>query len=349
MSGTHRETATVILGPAYDAAYDALIRVVAGPDAPDTQTGETEPPPTSEVVWQPDAAAPSAELQEILQRLDPDTPSTGSDRQGPRVRVFWQAARAAQRYGISIYHKERWVEEISYAAEYGYDTLVLHPLQRQLPSGDNLIIIGAENELPDSSDRGSVPLPRILLDDPRMQLIYDDVFTSSMIIGIADAALEPLFDLSTERSFRIRVEPRSMMELNPADIVFGREYDLRVCFPYWDGAIDKVSYVLEDNRLKIIVKPGDEGLKLRKADVHFTQGIGYARLPEPDIRKLRRRKGRPVQFNVSLPYQEGTVEKVSYMLQGSFLNIIIMATQPIFPQNPDDVSINTTPMQEENA
>ena len=93
-----------------------------------------------------------------------------------------------------------------------------------------------------------------------------------------------------------------------------------------------MSYTLDDDRLNVILIPTDEGMKLGKPDVMFTRGIGYAGLPRPDIARLQRRKGRgAVKLIVSLPYQEGTVEKVSYRLDDDLLHTYRQGNESFWP------------------
>ena len=270
-------------------------------------------------------------------------------RLGPRVRVIWLANDAVRSYCISIYNHEQWVGGISNTTEHGYQKLMLRSLQDRVPSGDHLIIIGAEDDLLDSLDNGSVLLSEIL-HDPRVQLLYDDVLDSGIVIGIQGSALDQLPQMSTEQSLRIRIEPSDGMVLSPANIVVAAENDLYVSFPHWPDAIEKVSYTIDDNRFNIIVRPGGEGLKLRKSDVRFTRGLEYAGLPEPDISRLQRRKGRgPVQLVVSLPYQEGAVERVSYKLQDGFLHIVVRANHSFWPLDPDSIAFKTIAVLEEDS
>lgn len=128
------------------------------------------------------------------------------------------------------------------------------------------------------------------------------------------------------------------------------EDDLYVSFPYWPNSVEKVSYTIENNQLNIIFKPGDDGLKLRKADVHFLRGIEPADLSGSDIRRMQRRKGRGrVQLIVSIPYREGTVEKISYTLQDNFLHIILKATQSFWPLDLNKIIFKTAPIASDNA
>jgi hypothetical protein len=173
-------------------------------------------------------------------------------------------------------------------------------------------------------------------------LIYGDVFTSDVIIGIPDTISADPSPVRTGESLRIALETSGGTALDAADVVIGRENDLYVSFPHWLGAIEKVSYTLDDDRLNVIVVPTDEGMKLGKADVMFTQGIGYAGLPRPDTAKLQRRKGRgAVKLIVSLPYQEGTVEKVSYRLDDNLLHIIVKASESFWPVDFTEVVFST--------
>lgn len=50
--------------------------------------------------------------------------------------------------------------------------------------------------------------------------------------------------------------------------------DLVVSFPYQEGAIEKVSYTIENGLLNIVVKAGEQGLSFQEQDVKFTRGGG---------------------------------------------------------------------------
>jgi hypothetical protein len=340
-----------VLGPVYDAAYDALIRVVAGPDAPDFQAADpAEFIPVSEVVWQQDAQGTPAEFQEILEQLNPGGQPAGAGTHGPRVRVFWKEGGPAPQYCISIYNHERWVGGVSHAAEHGYHKLFVRPHQDGALSGDNVIVISAGDDLPDSGEPSAIVLPGMLRDDPTMQLVYDDVFNAGVIIGIPDTVVQELTYSTVGQTLRVYAKPPVGMTLNAADIVVGRESDFYVSFPHWEDAIERVSYTVEDDRLNIIVKPGGDGLKLLRSDVHFTRGIGYAGLPDPDIGKMRRRKGRgAMQFVVSLPHPDGAIEKLSYRLQENLLHIIVRTNPSFWPLNQEDIEFKVAPLPEDDA
>ena len=100
--------------------------------------------------------------------------------------------------------------------------------------------------------------------------------------------------------------------------------DLSVSFPHWEGAIDKVSYALEDGRLNIIVLPGDEGLKYQDADVVFSRGAGFPTMGGADIERVRGRKGIPeMRLTVSLPLQDRQLDGIHYQLAGNYLHVIV--------------------------
>lgn len=47
--------------------------------------------------------------------------------------------------------------------------------------------------------------------------------------------------------------------------------DLTVSFPYKEGEIDKISYTLEDGKLNILVKTGENGLSFNEKDIEYTR------------------------------------------------------------------------------
>ncbi len=54
----------------------------------------------------------------------------------------------------------------------------------------------------------------------------------------------------------------------------GEGGDLTVAFPYKEGEIEKVSYTIENSRLNIIVKAGQDGLSFSEKDVEYIRGGG---------------------------------------------------------------------------
>lgn len=54
----------------------------------------------------------------------------------------------------------------------------------------------------------------------------------------------------------------------------GSNGDLTVSFPYEEGEIEKISYTLEDGKLNILVKAGENGLSFSEKDVEFKRQGG---------------------------------------------------------------------------
>lgn len=48
--------------------------------------------------------------------------------------------------------------------------------------------------------------------------------------------------------------------------------DLTVSFPYKEGEIEKISYTLEDGKLNILVKAGENGLAFNEKDIEYKRG-----------------------------------------------------------------------------
>jgi hypothetical protein len=49
----------------------------------------------------------------------------------------------------------------------------------------------------------------------------------------------------------------------------GANGDLMVTFPYKEGEIEKISYTLEDGKLNILVKAGENGLSFNERDIEY--------------------------------------------------------------------------------
>ena len=54
----------------------------------------------------------------------------------------------------------------------------------------------------------------------------------------------------------------------------GANGDLTVTFPYKEGEIEKISYTLEEGKLNILVKAGENGLSFNEKDVEFLAEFG---------------------------------------------------------------------------
>jgi len=54
--------------------------------------------------------------------------------------------------------------------------------------------------------------------------------------------------------------------------------DLTVSFPYKEGEIEKISYTLEEGKLNILVKSGEDGLTFNEKDIEYKRGGGAPEL-----------------------------------------------------------------------
>lgn len=70
------------------------------------------------------------------------------------------------------------------------------------------------------------------------------------------------------------VEISSLVGIDKVKKNFGENAggDLTVCFPYKEGEIEKVSYTLEDGKLNILVKAGENGLNFSEKDIIYKRG-----------------------------------------------------------------------------
>lgn len=67
------------------------------------------------------------------------------------------------------------------------------------------------------------------------------------------------------------VEVSSLVGINKVKKTFdgGASGDLTVSFPYEEGEIEKISYTLEEGKLNILVKAGENGLSFNEKDVEY--------------------------------------------------------------------------------
>ena len=70
------------------------------------------------------------------------------------------------------------------------------------------------------------------------------------------------------------VELSSLVGIDKVKRAFegGQTGDLTVTFPYKEGEIEKISYTLEEGKLNILVKAGENGLNFNEKDVEFNRG-----------------------------------------------------------------------------
>ena len=54
--------------------------------------------------------------------------------------------------------------------------------------------------------------------------------------------------------------------------------DLTVSFPYKEGEIEKISYTLEEGKLNILVKAGEQGLSFNENNIEYKRGAGEPKL-----------------------------------------------------------------------
>jgi nanoRNase/pAp phosphatase (c-di-AMP/oligoRNAs hydrolase) len=70
------------------------------------------------------------------------------------------------------------------------------------------------------------------------------------------------------------VEVSSLVGINKVRKSFegGDSGDLTVTFPYKEGEIEKISYTLEEGKLNILVKAGENGLSFNERDIEYKRG-----------------------------------------------------------------------------
>lgn len=70
------------------------------------------------------------------------------------------------------------------------------------------------------------------------------------------------------------VEVSSLVGINKVKKSFegSADGDLTVTFPYREGEIEKISYTLEEGKLNILVKAGENGLSFNEKDIEYKRG-----------------------------------------------------------------------------
>lgn len=103
-----------------------------------------------------------------------------------------------------------------------------------------------------------------------------------------------------------------------------QERSFNVSFPIGeDDTLAKISYELVDSMLKIIATPGEAGLRFVKRDVRFTKGTAYKTLEPGILPTARRRPGNDrKRLVITVPYEDDSIHKVSYVLENGFVTII---------------------------
>lgn len=323
------------VGRLYDPVYEALVRVVAGPDAPESSDGGAS---AAEPVWE-QGDDPSEQLDEWIQRFEqqdelvfqPDQTATRSEEKSkhPTIRVFWREGQG-DNYCISFCWARQWSRNISYHEDGGYLELTVQPLDRFLPPAGGLIVVSRGADLTGwSVEPGSVT--ETLLREPGTRLLHEMELTADrFVVAVPMTKFDGVSTAEQPDRADVILGAAGAALLAPEDLivgegnVLGESNDVHVSFPHWKDAIAKVSYVIEKDRLDLIVDPGESGIRLQEADVILTRGRQFPVLRDADVERLcRRRRSRGnVRFTVSLPWPGRAPEKVSYLLAGNCLHIV---------------------------
>lgn len=330
-----------VAAPLYAGVYEALVRVVTGPDFPEAgRTPDTGPEAT---VWQTSHEGVPPEWPESLRRFELDALPTDEEIVRPHVSVIWVPATGGDHYRVSINGSSQWARDIWHKVEDGYLQLVIQPVPGNLPIEAQSIVIGPGEDVTAESTAEPEPNVESLLGEPGTRLLHRArLGIDDLVIGIpGDLVAEPTY-VQRDRSLHLNLEPRSSTRLKPEHVVVAGA-DLNVSFPHWPGGIEKITYTIEDNRLNILLVPEEDGLKLRGIDVVFSRGGSFPVFSKDDIRRIRRRKGRKnLRLTVSLPHVEGTVKNLSYRLDDTALHIIVAASTPFSYLTSDDAQFIVT-------
>ena len=107
-----------------------------------------------------------------------------------------------------------------------------------------------------------------------------------------------------------------------------------------ENSIASTSNEIRYGRLYIVLEPGAEGLRFNRRLVRFTQGprrndldIGQRQQP-----RGRRRDSRPLV--ISLPYLEGSIEKITYVVDNNMLTLMVIPNSPAVKFRPGDVEFS---------
>ena len=330
------------MGPLYNSVYEALVRVVAGPDAPTSVAEDSVP--AAETVWQRRDGS-SEQLQEILHRFERDDVPAEGEAGGPKVRVIWREGHGED-YRVSVYGEQQWSQQVSHQIEGGYLQLIFQPRQVSLSSLDGVIVISRSADPATDGEPGADP--RTILDEPGARLLHEiQLRSDDFIIGIPRSAVGQVSYIDHPDRKDVILRATNPAPLAPEDLVFRRSNDLNISFPHWEGVMAKASYTIEDGRLNIHVVPGAEGLKLRDTNVVFSRGTGFPAMDEADVERVRGRKGIPdMQFTASLPWENQEAGALSYHVIENCLHIIVGPAGD-WSFGRDDVRFTTSAVPEE--
>jgi hypothetical protein len=139
---------------------------------------------------------------------------------------------------------------------------------------------------------------------------------NSIISSLKAQGAEPLRDLGEDRH-----PPQRHAPLEPT---VERSERLVFSLPYWEESIEKVSYFIKDEKMHIVVSPAGRKLRFDDRDVRIATGHDLPTLNARRLRALRARAGDEVaRYVISIPYLEGTVDRVSYEIAANYLHVIL--------------------------
>jgi hypothetical protein len=262
-----------------------------------------------------------------------------------KVKVIWREGQGGD-YRVFVLGDRQWSSRVSHRFEGGYLQLVFPPGPGGVPAPDAVIVISQGTGRPAGQPGAD---PQAILDEPGAHLLEEiQLGNDELIIAISRTAIGEISYADQPDGRDVILTAADPARPAPEDLIVRRGDDLNVSFPHWEDGIAKVSYLIDEDRLDIVVIPGDEGLKFQDADVTFSRGAELPAIGQADIDRVRSRDGIfGTRFTVSLPYQEGTVEKVSYQLTENCL-VIIIRPPGDWSFDPADIRFSTSPIPDDD-
>ena len=123
-------------------------------------------------------------------------------------------------------------------------------------------------------------------------------------------------------------------------ILAGSAASFNISWP-WNGDENDIASTADEirnGRLYVVLNPGAKGLRFNRRLARFTEGPRYKDLDVGQRHQSpgsRRRDGRPLV--ISLPYLEGSIEKVTYVVNDDVLTLIVVPASPGVKFRPGDV------------
>ncbi len=308
------EREVVTLGPLYDVIFEALAGVLAGQESSPGLQFES-----AHLVWRRSFEPPADEAVE--RAIFPPTPRDESAEE------LWNQVTSdidyAHRCFVSIPIPSESIRGISQSAENGYIRVIIDTGGSVLEFDErkaSITVAVQPPEAPPQLDGSESELDELNQLGPISS-------SDNLVVAISEAAVDsPSYSYSNgylHLAFRPRIED---LDATAYDVVFGRENTATVSIPYWEGAVGRVSYTLEDTVLNIIFTHEDgEPIKLSKDDVRLSRGCPTPLISHDQVRRARRRRGRRVEaLVVSLPCADIHTERVTYLLKDNGLHILIV-------------------------